>query len=385
MTTIVKAADAAHFLSLVPRMFGFTPSRSVVVIPFAGGRSAGGMRVDLPPDADVEVLASTLVGMACRVEGADAYALVVYDDAAGTGVEPPGALLAAALRRSADVCGLRTIDALYVGRREWGSYLDAGIGGSVAELAPDPPSETGATPRGDQRTGAELASVDPSHSEQTALALRELSRAMRILAGAPACEAPLDDAAGGGKRVDPAALSATLLLEDLPLFFERSIARGPQGSHVPGVSSGVPDRDVYAQAALIWCLARPSLRDIGLSTWLAGLDGGDEAVEAQLRWEDGAEYPPDLAERMWGEGVRPDPDRLTAALHTCRNAAAVAPSEDRPGPLAACAWLSWALGRLTHAEIYARQACEIEPEHGLASIVLSFVAAGHLPDWAFRR
>ena len=57
----------------------------------------------------------------------------------------------------------------------------------------------------------------------------------------------------------------------------------------------------------------------------------------------------------------------------------------QPGPLATCAWLAWALGRSTHAELYARRACDIEPEHGLAEIVQSFVHAGHLPDWAFRR
>jgi hypothetical protein len=66
-------------------------------------------------------------------------------------------------------------------------------------------------------------------------------------------------------------------------------------------------------------------------------------------------------------------------------ALAVAPRADRPGTLAVCAWLSWALGRSTHAEVYASAAREIEPEHGLSEIVLSFVAAGHLPDWAFRR
>ncbi|MBN9173996.1 MAG: hypothetical protein J0I70_07570, partial [Microbacterium sp.] len=51
---------------------------------------------------------------------------------------------------------------------------------------------------------------------------------------------------------------------------------------------------------------------------------------------------------------------------------------------ATCAWLSWALGRSTHAESFARRACELEPEHGLGEIVRSFVAVGHVPDWAFR-
>ena len=46
--TVVKAADAAQFLSIVPRMLGYHPTRSLVVIPFHGGRSLGAMRFDLP-------------------------------------------------------------------------------------------------------------------------------------------------------------------------------------------------------------------------------------------------------------------------------------------------------------------------------------------------
>ncbi|HAN24626.1 MAG: hypothetical protein CMH36_08195, partial [Microbacterium sp.] len=49
-----------------------------------------------------------------------------------------------------------------------------------------------------------------------------------------------------------------------------------------------------------------------------------------------------------------------------------------------CAWLSWALGRSSHADGYVRAAREHEASHGLADIVGRFVAAGHLPDWAFR-
>ena len=50
-TTIVKAADAAQFLSFVPRMLGYHPTRSLVVIPFHGSRTLGAMRIDLPDPA----------------------------------------------------------------------------------------------------------------------------------------------------------------------------------------------------------------------------------------------------------------------------------------------------------------------------------------------
>ena len=64
MTTIVKAAGAAEFLSLIPRMLGYVPSRSLVMVPFAGSRSVGAMRFDLPADdpESVDRVAATVIG-----------------------------------------------------------------------------------------------------------------------------------------------------------------------------------------------------------------------------------------------------------------------------------------------------------------------------------
>jgi hypothetical protein len=174
-------------------------------------------------------------------------------------------------------------------------------------------------------------------------------------------------------RLDPRALAAVCRLDDLPRFFEDALARPVEGA------------GVYDTAALVWCLARPALRDVALVQWSGNLAQGDEAFDAQLRWEAGEEYPAHLAMRMWGEGDPPQAPRLETALALVRHAAAVAPRTAQPGALAMCAWLSWALGRSTHAAAYAERACEIEPEHGLSQIILSFVSAGHLPDWAFRR
>jgi hypothetical protein len=195
-----------------------------------------------------------------------------------------------------------------------------------------------------------------------------------VPAPAPVGEEPSDAASTGSDadRVDPAALAAAARLDDLPELFE-DVLREPDAL------------DAYDLAAIGWCLARPSLRDIALVQWSGNLHQGDEALTAQLRWESGEEYPPHLAMRMWGEGDPPSPARLDQALRLARRVAASVPRALRPGPLAMCAWLAWALGRSTHAAEYAQQACDIEPDHGLSQIVLSFVHAGHLPDWAFRR
>lgn len=397
MTTIIKAGTAADFLSLVPSMLGFTPTRSVVLVPFDDNRSIGAMRVDLPPDdADLDAVASTLIGMLCRVRACDGFVAVVYDadppvahpapsdlPPAAAGLRGPAhRALLAALTARADACGLRIVDALFVGASRWQSYLDPDAGAPLVDLPAVDPTRVPA-PHGDQHTGAVLPSVDLAEREQVGTALHELDRALRWIS--PIAATDHDD---DGSRIHPTAIASTLLLDDIPALFDGFLhAAAPTDAAVHADAGRTPAEaarhSAYASAALIWCLARPALRDIGLATWVRGIDAGDDAVEAQQRWEDGAEYPADLAAWMTGEGSRPDPERLTAALEQCRRAAALAPREVRPGALSVCAWLAWALGRSSHAGAYTDLAREIEPEHGLSCIVASMVGASYLPEWAF--
>ncbi|MFK4805926.1 DUF4192 family protein [Microbacterium sp. ZW CA_36] len=427
--TVVKAADAAQFLSFVPRMLGYHPTRSLVVIPFHGARSLGAMRFDLPDgDAEsVDSVAATVTGMACRLPEADAVAAIAYTDVRfHESGRMPHRELFAALERRADACGLRVTDLLCVAVDAWGSYLDHDCpaeGRPLGDLAWNGPSGVPA-PAGDQGTGAELPECSAEERASVAKAMVAFGDAVAVLCGpdagggpnagggldaggepperasrrtvrgsgpaptraavgtgdlgpvpAPVTGIVEESASVGGapSRVDPQALAAVCRLDDLPGFFEDALSRPLDGAAV------------YDTAALVWCLARPSLRDVALVQWSGNLAQGDEAFDAQLRWESGEEYPAHLAMRMWGEGDPPELSRLETALALSRRAAAVAPREARPGALAMCAWLSWALGRSTHAAAYAERACEIEAEHGLSQIVLSFVHAGHLPDWAFRR
>lgn len=380
MTTIVKAADAAQFLSLVPRMLGYAPRRSLVLVPFCGSRSLGAMRVDLPGEtADADAAAATFIGMVCRIPSADAVAAVVYTDALFVHGEIPEEAVVRGVLRRADACGLRVTDALCVAADAWGSYLDTALptGGRPLDVlgAPPPGAADLPEPTGDQRSGAELPAADLAEKERVARALTALGAAIELLCGTDAAAgvrpaaSPLPDDA---HRIDPAALAAVCDLDDLPTLFEHALGWDPAAL------------TAYRTALLTWCFARPALRDIALVQWCGDLEDGDEALTAQLRWEAGEEYPAHLAMHMWGEGARPDPERLEKALELARRAAAAAPADCRAGALATCAWLLWALGRSTHAEHYAERACDLEPEHGLAEIVRSFVLAGHLPDWAFR-
>ncbi|GAB3603046.1 DUF4192 family protein [Microbacterium aureliae] len=384
MTTIVKAANAAQFLAIVPRLLGCHVTRSVVLVPFEGKRTCGGMRFDLPhADDEVDRLAATFIGMVCKLPDVDRVAIVVYTDEAFDGHGIPRESLVEALRIRADACGLAIVDALCVGPDAWGSYLDPDPAArrrpldEVADGAP-PLLEGMPEPAAHQSAGVELPTVDQARAEQVGRALTDLEHAVAVLCGpAPGCDAGSaaspDAAVADDDRVDPRALAAACTLDDLPDLFERALRWSPE------------DLTPYEAATMIWCLTRPALRDIATVDWCGGIAAGDEALDAQLRWEQGEEYPAHLAMHMWGEGDRPDVGRLKKALALTRMLAALSPREHRPGILATCAWLSWALGRSTHAGHYASSACEIEPEHGLAEIVLSFVAAGHLPEWAFAR
>lgn len=376
MSITVKAADAAQFLTLVPRLLGFVPTRSLVLVPMTGGRSLGAMRLDLPAEEMTDAVAATAVGMLCRIGEADSLVAVVYTDdrvdASGAGVSAlPYRGLMEALDARADACGLRVIDALTVAGDGWGSHFDPALppGGHPLDRlrarAPIPGTGgLGPAPSGDQASGAKLPAVDSATRAQVSQAFRSLSAALEAICGIPAVTKTT-------ARVDPAALEAACELDDLPTLFEDALT---WSAELPPMRA----------AMLGWCLARPSLRDIALVQWASDQSGGDTAMEAQRRWEDGEEYPVALASIMWGEGPRPAPARLEGALELIRSVAARMPRAQRPGPLALCAWVSWALGRSSHAERYAAMALKIDAEHGLAAIVRSFVQAGHLPDWAFR-
>lgn len=378
MTTIITAADAADFLALIPRLAGFHPSHSVVLVPFDGSRTLGALRVDLPDDAmEVDRVAATLTGMVCRVGDADGVAIVVYTD--HPLVASDGAMAYAgfvdALKGRADACGLRVVDALCVAGDAWGSYLRADAAAHPRPLADlreahalDAVPADLPSPTGDQSAGAELPTKDLAQRETAARALRALGDAVDAVCTATGTE---EAARSDLAALDPQALAAACALDDVPALFEDAL-EWDAGELRP-----------FDAAAMIWCLSRPALRDIALVQWCGDIGVGDDALRAQLRWERGDDFPEHLAAYLWGDADRPDARRLRAALDLVRHCAALTPRASRPGPLAAAGWLSWALGRSTHAHRYAAEALAIDPEHGLGGIVSSMVAAAHLPEWAF--
>ena len=333
MSIRAKVTDAGEFLALIPALLGYQPVESVVVVVFDGTLSRGAMRFDMPRDrATAAQFGSVATGLACRVPDVSRLALVVF------GAPELAASVHESFRSSAEAAGLGIVEALVVAE---GSWSRIGSDDAPAAVAPLPEQFTDMVAAGDQSTGAVLPDVDP-----------ELRAAVadHLVAG-----------------------TENFLPSEMITLFERA---------VDATADALSPVDL---AALVFCLARPALRDVAIVQWTQGIETGMRALEAQAAWDTGTAYPSDLASVMWGEGARPDPRILERALTVCAQAAAVAPADEQPGALATVAWLSWALGRSTHADAYASQALRINPEHGLAEIVQSFVNAGPLPAWAFER
>ncbi|WP_040168251.1 DUF4192 family protein [Microbacterium gorillae] len=364
MTTIIRAASAADFLSLIPHLAGYTPRRSVVLVPFHDRRTVGLLRFDLPP-ARSDAFAATAIGTVCRIEDADAVAIVVYTDDAlrdETGA-PTGVDLIAALRGRAVACGLEIRDALVVARDGW-RRDGAGPGDEGALTDIRQVRATLPAPVASQAAGTRLPRTGAQRRDAVRAALIALEDTLVVL-----------QRGGHGRRgavdgADPEALTALTALDETGVLWEELLEADPATI------------EPHRLALLLWSLALPGLRDVALAHWCHGPAAGRRAWDAQLQWEDDRTYP---TEELFlaGEGPRPNPERLERALALVRHGAAATSGRYRAAALACAAWLSWALGRGTHADAYARGAQRCDANHGLARIVRDLATAGHLPAWAF--
>lgn len=366
MTTVLRASGSAEFLSIVPSLAGFTPTESLVLLPFHGSRTCGAMRLDLPTDdVDLRDYADAAIGLVSRVDRTDAVAVVVYTDdevhSTRDGLVLPFAVEVDEVLGRAEDAGLRIVDALCVTPDGWSSYLDGEPEiRSLAHAVPEVPGVGDVS--GDQLAGATLPRVDLAAKERVAHALRDSTELLER------------SSAGELRGVEnPQSLAALVLLEDVPAFFEAVLA-------------SPDDLPPFATAALLWCLDRPLFRDVALTQWATDAPGGARTLRAQLAFADTrSTVPDDLGDVFLGRGPTPDPERLRRALTLVRAVAARAPRASRLGPLTAAAWFSWALGRASHAAHYLDLVREIDPEYGLAALLETMISAAMLPEWAFRR
>ena len=408
---IVKTKEAHDFLALVPQLIGFTPHDSVVLVAFRGNRTCGAMRFNLP-QADVPAkvekrIATSLIGMLCKIPGVDAVVPVIYTaDSVALARGLPHGRFADVLAKRAELSGFLVRDALCVGSDAWGSYLDSrcpAAGHPLSQISSSP--VYAAMPQellrrlGSVQNGTELPTADRAMKERVGAQFRRLQKGFPATETGPALVSRI------GEVVDPVELAEVAL--------------------------GWASSELTAQdaAALLFLVQGPGTRDQMMVQFAFGREAGDEAHAANLRyWElqrrtgltmddivalelaaedvraaekTGAGAGTELAmadeaearerrrgflmgDLMLGNTLeRPNPDRCDRAISLLKTVVALAPRAARPAPLCMLAWLSWVLGSGSVAGIFIDQALEIDPQYSMAQLLNSLLGSGHLPDWAF--
>lgn len=357
MHTIVTTSEPHDLLALVPQLIGFRPRDSLVLVAFGGSRTCGAYRVDLPrPAGDVvnKRLATTLVGMLCRVRGADGVIPIVYTDDRflQCGGIPREAFTATLIDR-AHTAGFSVKDALCVAADGWGSYLAApGVRATPLPLARIEGSRAPAgIPRADE---VELCSPQ----QRATLPRIDRGRRDRIQRACARLRAAPPDGQGAGL----VELAETVLRND--------------GDQLPAELA----------ALLLWAIQRPALRDVLLFSWAWGRAAGSQAAELNRRHTNGEAISPDDPAALGLAGIgmpRPDVRRMRSAIDLVLQLAAAERRTARAPALTMLAWLHWALGSGTIAGEFIRRARAGDPDYSLAELLDAMLHSGMLPDWVF--
>lgn len=348
--SVVRARSAADLLALVPSLVGMAPRRSLVVVVFRGSRTMGALRLDLPARGVVADLAGHAVGIVCRLDGADGMVPVVYTDDSFEAALRPARELLDALAVAGRRAGLRLKDALCVAADAYGSLLE-----------PDRPPV--ARPLEELR---EPAGLPPLLDVEAAVALegvpeedrRRFLGRVRRSAGA---------SGRSGRTVE-----GILTAPDPVGALERALDL---------------DRTDLVPVPVLAALADlPVLRDLLLLQIGWGPLFGAEVLARTLLPDEeplGPEEAPGLA-FCGGDMPRPDPDRIERAIELLRLTAAHLPERHRAPLLTMLAWLHWSLGRGSVAGRFVDLALTVDARYGLAGLLARMVAAGMLPEWAYR-
>lgn len=372
--TIVKASNPAQLISALPRLLGYQAHESLVIMPMRRSRSVGALRIDLVKEMDapleplgtVSAIANWVVATLCRIPDIDAFAAVIYTEAAATAAELPQLELIQRLKVAGDASGFRLCEALLVTDAEWFDYLGDD---------PGPHELLEAEATNDQHTGAVLATV--SEDELKKLRVCSLLLEQVLFAQTPAqpddasmlLELPeLDEQNHLFESISLVELKT--LVKDFDYFGAQELEFADLAKLLLERGTELPPAwviyfqfwmrlDTFRNGLLYYCLI-------------------EEAPEAFLGAVEGFE---DL---IGGQLEHINIERLQRLLALFKHLAARAIHEqDGPILLSVCAWLSWALGLATHALSYAEEALSINPELVLAQLTQQLATHAKLPNWLF--
>ncbi|QAY61048.1 DUF4192 family protein [Microbacterium protaetiae] len=382
--TILRSSTGADFLATLPALIGHTVTDSLLVIPFAGKRAHGVMRIDLPP-ASVHAtvhdrIASLALGAMSRIHWCDGVMFAVYTEETFPAGFAGHERLIARLDERFEEAGFQVKDAYCVAADGWCSWYQD-----------DPPfdghplQEITASPLAAQAARARAGDELPRHDAQTTLPAPDPDTALALTLA-------VEDLLAGVER-DAFGVPVAAALPDSIDFVERLLQRDAAETPVArlaqltALSLQRSHRDeMMLQMAFGRKMGRRARRENErmLAKQAASGLSMDDTVRAELDTHGAAAF--DMAELIIGEGAtQPRPARISRAVGILRHTITHLPIELRPDLLCMLAWLNWALGSSTVAGAHLDAALAIDPEHGMATILQSLVTAGKIPQWIFTR
>ncbi|MFC4243035.1 DUF4192 family protein [Gryllotalpicola reticulitermitis] len=350
--TLIRLRTPRDVLSMVPRLLGYRPRGSLVLVNVHEDSAVSTMRVDLPQTgcrADEQRFVASLTTMLRKVPSVRSMVLAIYvDEGFESGDDVPRAELVRPLVARLVAAGFNVYDALCVAGDAWGAYdgADAGVAHRLDELEETVP--------GAEACGPVAASVGELAALPMAGALARR-----------AFEEALDRMLRQGPSTAPVAAA------------EAALAADPE-------TAGSDEL-----AAVMHALLDFGARDVVLFTWAWGAARGDELVDEIVRIDAGEVGPGDdtIALDLMGLGGAqpPDRERIARAIGLMSRLAALVPEDIAHIALTVLAWLHWSQGRSSLASRVVTRARELDPGYGLAELIELALGRGMLPNWAFLR
>ena len=367
MQTIVKAANEAGLLALMPHVLGFHPSNSVVLIAFNGNRTHGAFRFDLPqptkarPALIYKRISRAYVRMLEKLPTADGVVVVVVtDDAFGSSAVPPRIDLVVEIIRTIQHSRFALKGVLCLARDGWAPYFEPNVppgGHSLADLA-------------DSDIAAQLPPDLPDLLDPTAVPPRvpDASEALknRVMSDYQRISRGLAGQTSGDPRLTAADRHGT---------FDELVERALDFS----------DEDFEQFAGLFLASAQNLLVGTLMVVQWASDDYPSEHLWRALLYPspETASGLREFTAILGGFARQPDPERLEDAIVFVSKLVACADDAARPVPLYMLGWLHWALGHGTLASVVLAEAIALAPDFPVASDLMSTIRDGELPDWAF--
>ncbi|UVI34624.1 DUF4192 family protein [Brevibacterium spongiae] len=377
------ARSPEDIIGIVPHTLGYTPRRSLVALIV--GTGAGGsqtssttLRIDFDRETAAQIISegggwyANLVSRACAVTG---IFLVVYDDdyepvsdgdsdVGDEYAEVHRSLIRAAIDELAltfDARGIDTLSAWWVSNDRFGRIDADGYDSTPLIAATTSACATELVAGGSNPVGApEELVIAPVSAEAFADSRRGRPQEWMDLGEAFAIFAelyPRLNAMRAGE--DPFDRDRLHAFMDLPTVMALDALLDEKWS-----------RDALE---MILSFDHPNLPPARV------VDADGERLR-ELCWETSRRA--DAAREIVGLSERaPHPRDVLLSISFLKEYLPLGHPRVRATAYSVIAWFEWALGGSTMAENYARAALELEPEHGLASLIAEAVMMGFLPRW----